>query len=104
MAIGEDVTNNFSSTAKLIKLIRDNDCKPVVIISWLNRSLESTFQGLVVESLDHHTLKQYRQTDDEVVSEVARGNVCWEPKQEFQRLRAIYESNRRQRLGEASVI
>ncbi|MEO8065426.1 MAG: hypothetical protein ABI643_01040 [Candidatus Doudnabacteria bacterium] len=102
VAIGEDVTNNFSTTGQLIKLVKDSGGQVVVICSWWNRSAQTSYAdqdtnhgALSVESLLHRQMAQYQQDDAAVVTDILAGNVAWKPKAEFRTLRATYEEYRK---------
>jgi len=102
VAIVEDVTNNFSTTAEAIELILEASAKPVAILSWLNRSATDLYQGhgitLPVVSLVWKPFPQYRQDDPEVVIDITAGNVILKPKNEWPLLMEAMEVNRPRRI------
>lgn len=78
--IAEDVTNNFSTTAEALNLIRVSGAMPLAIASFFNRSPVREYAELPVISLVFRTLPEYRQDDEAVVRDIATGNVKWKPK------------------------
>src|SRR3989344_3668274 len=93
-AIVEDVCNNFSTTAELVKLIESCGGTVSVIVCLLNRSL--TVRKLFtiapggssypVVSLVDVPIPEYRQDDPAVANDIAAGNVVLKPKNEWPRL------------------
>jgi orotate phosphoribosyltransferase len=98
VVIAEDVTNNFSTTAEAVKLIYEAGALPVAIMSFLNRSTLTVFEGegrtLPVISLISKPFPQYRQDDPAVADDIAKGNVVLKPKNEWPRLMKAMEENR----------
>ncbi len=93
--IVEDVCNNFSTTAKLVALIESHGASVAGILCFLNRSskIHETFeprpgQVIPVVAVVQKPFDQHAQTEPEVASDVARGNVVWSPKKEWPRLAA----------------
>lgn len=88
VVIVEDVLNNFSTTDTLISLIEEQGGHVVAIAGVLNRSLvvEDRWHDLLVCSAIRRPIHQYRQTDDEVKDDIAKGNVVLKPKHEWERL------------------
>lgn len=88
----EDVCNNFSTTADLIRLVENGGGIVVGIACFLNRSLEVDDMFTVrdtkypVVALWREKIMQYRQDDPYVAESVAKGNVVWQPKYEWERL------------------
>lgn len=89
----EDVCNNFSTTADLIKLIESFGASVGGIICFLNRSLEveTTFvsdsnDSFPVVALVRKPFGQFMQDDPIVQSDVSAGNVVWKPKDDWARL------------------
>lgn len=97
VAIVEDVCNNFSTTDQLIELIIGAGGKVSVIVCLLNRSLryEDWYGPWPIISLVRMEISEYRQDDPEVISDVAKGNVVWKPKNEWPRLMEAMEANKR---------
>ncbi len=99
--IVEDVTNNFSTTDELIRLIKQANARVLGIVSLLNRSLDvsdyyhSQRGGSVpVISLVRKPIAQYRQSDPEVVADVAADNVVWKPKADWDKLMAAMDKHK----------
>jgi len=91
--IVEDVCNNFSTTADLVKLIEERGAQVVGIICFLNRSLTineeyspEAGRALPVRALVRKVIAEYRQDDPVVAADIAAGNVVWKPKNEWARL------------------
>lgn len=88
----EDVTNNFSTTAKLFQLIMSQGGQVAGIISLLNRSFpqQTTYRyndcDYPVVSLVTKSIPEYRQDAPEVAALVGAGKVVWKPKNEWSRL------------------
>ena len=89
----EDVCNNFSTTADMIRLIESKGALVVGIICFLNRSLSieneySPYAGrkIPVYALVRQLIAEYKQDDPEVSEYVAKGNVIWKPKDEWDKL------------------
>lgn len=100
VVIVEDVANNFSTTAQLIRLILDAECFPLAIVCVLNRStiIDSQYSFLhhtiPVYSLVRKPMPEYRQDDPHVAADIAAGNIVWKPKdpEQWARLKAAMES------------
>src|SRR3990167_1520564 len=96
VAIVEDVANNFSTTEKLIQLVLDAGCDPVVLICLLNRSpnVDDLFEwsavGAVrVVSFVRKPMPEYRQDDVYVADDIVNDNIVWKPRktpEDWQRL------------------
>ena len=96
--IVEDVCNNFSTTAELIALIRSAGGNVLAIVCFLNRSLdvndiylygmEAKAEPLQIPviSLVRLPIKEWKQDDPAVADDIAKGNVVWKPKDEWDRL------------------
>ena len=96
VAIVEDVSNNFSTTEKMVKLILDTEGIPVLIISFLNRSLtiddvwsKDDFPELPVLSLVRKKIHEYRQNNPSVIADVDAGNVVWDVKSQWALLEQV---------------
>lgn len=97
--IVEDICNNFSTTAELIKLIISLGGEVVAIVCFLNRSLtvdneyclsldgRADVLRIPVISLVRKPIIEWRQDDPAVEDDVARGNVVWKPKDQWGRLK-----------------
>ena len=86
--IVEDVCNNFTTTKKMIDLIENYGASVIGIICFLNRSMEfdSEYLELPVISLVRKPIQEYRQDDPFVKDDIAKGNIVWKPKLEWDRL------------------
>lgn len=91
--IVEDVCNNFSTTAELIKLIAEAGGEPVGIACFLNRSPQfgTVFHTLPIMSVVRRVINEWRQDDPAVATDVVTGNVVWKPKDEWDRLMEAME-------------
>lgn len=81
----EDVTNNFSTTEKIIDLVEEKKATIDIIVTVLNRSSKSHFitkngRKIRVLSVAKVPTHQYRQDDPIVAEQVAKNNVIWKPK------------------------
>jgi len=83
----EDVCNNFSTTQKLRELIESRGGVLAAISCAINRSGQEKWQDVSVVAAVFSPTEQYRQSDSEVASLVESGQVVWEPKQEWSRLK-----------------
>ena len=95
--IVEDVCNNFSTTEKFVELIYSRGGSVLGIACFLNRSLtvDRVFEmslstgvcvPLPVVSLVRMPIYEWKQDDPEVADDVARDNVVWKPKDDWNRL------------------
>jgi hypothetical protein len=96
--IVEDVCNNFSTTDELVYLIHSAGGKVLAIVCFLDRSPPGTLSSadefyskainlsIPVVSLVREPIAEYKQDDPAVAEDVARGNVVWKPKDEWNRL------------------
>lgn len=92
--IVEDVCNNFATTDQLIELIEKAGGKVAAIACLLNRSLtindwyiSKRNSGIPVISLVRMPINEYKQSHPIVVKDIAAGNVVWDPKKEWDRLK-----------------
>ena len=94
VAIVEDVGNNFSTTDKAIKLVEGTGAKVVAIICMVNRSPKGVcvynYEGRDIDVLQSVLIPtpEYRQDDPYVAEDVAKGNVVWKPKDNWNDLLA----------------
>jgi len=98
--IVEDVCNNLSTMGKAIQLIHSRGGIVVAILCFLNRSptVDDVYHFLVstssaeeaidipVISLVRKVIDEWKQNDSAVSLDVAKGNVTWKPKDEWNRL------------------
>src|SRR3989344_1382539 len=86
VVIVEDVANNFSTTAKLMKLVMDAGCTPVALVCLLNRSstvddeFTCEYGKIPVLSLVRMPMPEYRQDGACVAHDIASGNIVWKPR------------------------
>ncbi|MFA5877980.1 MAG: hypothetical protein WC845_01295 [Candidatus Staskawiczbacteria bacterium] len=96
VVIAEDVCNNFSTTRELITLITSAGGIVLAIVCFLNRSmtvgstyvlpLESGVLQIPVVSLVGMPINEWKQEDPAVAEDIAKGNVVWKAKDEWDRL------------------
>lgn len=91
VAICEDVTNNFSTTAEAVVLVRAQGGEVAAVVTLLNRSIYTDHGGIPVIALVREPMPQYQQDDPEVAADVTAGNVVWKVKPEWSRLREVME-------------
>lgn len=89
----EDVLNNFSTTDKLITLVKSRGGEVYGIAASLNRSMPFIDEYKAgdgarypVISLVEKPLVQYEQDHPDVKDDILSGNVAWKPKAEWPRL------------------
>lgn len=87
IVVFEDVCNNFSTTAEIIKLITELGGEVIAIVCIVNRSKLNDWEGIPVLSVIHVPTPEYRQDDPYVADLVQAGNVVWNPKPEWSRLK-----------------
>jgi adenine/guanine phosphoribosyltransferase-like PRPP-binding protein len=96
VVIGEELVNNCSTTAKLIKLVEDAGGKVIGIVCAINRSYPfiDQYNGIPIVSVIEQPTCQYRQDEPEVVDLVKNGNVIWKPKiKDWPRLQKVMEDH-----------
>lgn len=92
LLIVDDVSNNFSTTGKLISLINHWGGNVLGVACLLNRSLtvESEFtysaKTYAVTALVRQPISEYSQDDAVVAADVQTGNVVWKPKDQWSKL------------------
>ncbi len=82
----EDVCNNFSTTGKIIDLVKQYHANVSGIACVFNRSGKDGFKHdrpYSAMSVADVPTAQYRQGDPYVASDVEKGNVVWSPKAEW---------------------
>ncbi len=95
--LGEDVVNNMSTTDKAWKIITERRARLIAITCAFNRSGKTFFQAPdgskipIVCDLDIPT-KQFRQDDPIVAEYVAKNQVVWHPKDDWNILKAAMAS------------
>ncbi len=90
--IAEDVTNNFSTTSHLLTLVERAGGEVLGIICALNRSPQKLWHPGVsdlpipVISALHIETPEYRQDNPCVVDYIAKGQIVWKPKDQWEQL------------------
>jgi len=82
----EDVTNNFSTTEKMVELIRNQGGVLVAILSAFNRSGKDKWNFLPVISACDIRFDQYRQDAVAVADIIKAGNIILKPKLQWDKL------------------
>ena len=83
----EDLCNNFSTTDKMIELIKSKGAQVIAIACVFNRSECKEWKNIPVLSVIHLYTPEYKQTDPEVKKLIESGNVVWKPKAEWGKLK-----------------
>ncbi len=83
----EDVCNNFSTTEKLVELIKSQGGEVIAIACAFNRSGKKEFNNLPVLSAVFIPSIQFRQDDPEIRRLVEEDKVVWKPKHEWDKLK-----------------
>lgn len=92
VVIVEDVVNNMSSADELIQRIHEAGATVQAVTCFLNRSPDynavypSEFGDIPIVNIIRRIIPEYRQDDPAVAAEVAKGNVVWKPKDEWEKL------------------
>ena len=105
VVIVEDVCNNFSTTSGLVGQITRRGASVVAIVCFLNRSTtvdnifspqmltmasgepyDLTHLQIPVVSLVRMPIPEFRQDDPRVAMDIARGNIVWNVKKDWDRL------------------
>ncbi|MFZ4632115.1 MAG: orotidine 5'-phosphate decarboxylase / HUMPS family protein [Patescibacteria group bacterium] len=89
VVIVEDVCNNFSTTAKLKVEIEKHGGFLKAIVCAINRSGVNEWNGIPVISALFIPTQQFTQEANEVVEFISRGEISWNPKQDWESLIAI---------------
>lgn len=89
----EDVCNEFSTTSASIKLVESYGASVAGILCFLNRSLtvDTRFmadnnRGYPVIALVRKPIPKWEQDHPEVADDIARGNVVWKPKTDWDKI------------------
>jgi orotate phosphoribosyltransferase len=93
VAIAEDVYNNFQNTDNTLSEIAVTGANIVLLVGALNRSpvYDTTYKGLSVIASIREAYPEYEQDDPAVAADVVAGNVEFEVKKNWPRLRAAME-------------
>lgn len=94
--VGEELVNNTSTTGKMINIIEQSDGIVRGIFCAINRSypFKSMFWNaptgdpLPIFGVIEKETPQYKQDDPVVASEIAKGNIVWKPKYNWDKLNA----------------
>lgn len=86
--IFEDLCNNFSTTQKMIEMLRELGAEVVAVACIFNRSDKEEFMGIPVISVMHTPIPEYRQDDPVVKDMLEVGNIVLSAKKEWPRLKA----------------
>jgi orotate phosphoribosyltransferase len=85
--IFEDLCNNFSTTQKMIEMLKELGAEVVAIACIFNRSDKKDLMGIPVISVMHIPIPEYKQ-DDPVVKEILEsGNIVLSAKKEWTKLK-----------------
>lgn len=91
--IVEDVCNNFSTTMEIVNLIQASGARVLGIVCFLNRSMvvdavytTSAGMPLPVLSVVRKPFDQWKQDDPIVADDIARKNVIFKPKEQWDNL------------------
>ncbi|MBU6431237.1 MAG: phosphoribosyltransferase [Patescibacteria group bacterium] len=90
----EDVTSSFSSVKKILQELNKNKIHLTAIVTFFNRSIvwndyyhpKPDEPYIPVISLIRKEIRQYRQDDPFVSDDVKKGNVVWDPKNNWEQL------------------
>ena len=90
----EDVTNTFSSVEKVSEQINKTYGFVTAIVTFFNRSEDwgnfyyskADKRCIPVISLIHRKIPKYRQDDPFVIDDIKKGNVVWDPKNNWEQL------------------
>jgi orotate phosphoribosyltransferase len=92
VVVVEDVCNNFSTTEKIQALVEKVGGKLVGIVCAVNRSGKKEWKGIPVISAIYIPTEQYRQDDPEVIEFMAKNDIVWSPKLDWETLKkAMWE-------------
>jgi len=86
--IFEDLCNNFSTTQKMIEMLRELGAEVVAIACIFNRSDKEELMGIPVIAVMHTPIPEYKQDDPVVKDMLEVGNIVLSAKKEWPRLKA----------------
>ncbi len=88
VAIVEDVLNNFSTTQALVDLIKEQGGTVTAIVAVLDRSntQDNSWNSIPIYPIIRKSIPQYRQSDEQVKDDIAKGNVVFRPKTQWDHL------------------
>ena len=85
--IFEDLCNNFSTTQKMIEMLKELGAEVVAVACIFNRSDKEEFMGIPVISVMHTPIPEYKQDDPVVKDMLEAGNIVLSAKKEWARLK-----------------
>jgi adenine/guanine phosphoribosyltransferase-like PRPP-binding protein len=85
--IFEDLCNNFSTTQKMIEMLKELGAEVVAIACIFNRSDKKDLMGIPVISVMHIPIPEYKQDDPTVKEILESGNIVLSAKKEWSRLK-----------------
>lgn len=83
----EDICNNFSTTDKMIEIIKSKGGVVSAIACIVNRSPHDKWKGIPVLSAIHINTPEYSQIDPKVSEMIETENIIWKPKAEWDKLK-----------------
>lgn len=91
MAIAEDVYNNFQNTDSTLTEVAASGASIVLLVGALNRSpiYGTNYKGLPVIAAIREAYPEYEQDDPDVAMDIASGNIEFEVKKNWERLRSF---------------
>ena len=89
--IFDDLCNNFSTTSAMVELLTSMGAEIRAIACIVNRSTKTNFKGIPIISALHMPTDEYLQNDPKVKKFVDRGEIVWNPKQNWERLMEAME-------------
>lgn len=94
----EELVNNASTTGKAVRLVEDAGADVIAITCAFNRSypFKNVYtavdgRSIPIISVIEKSFPQYRQDDPKVAADVEAGNVVWNPKLEWPKLKAAMD-------------
>jgi orotate phosphoribosyltransferase len=85
--IFEDLCNNFSTTQKMIEMLKELGAEVVAIACIFNRSDKEELMGIPVISVMHIPIPEYKQDDPAVKEILESGNIVLSAKKEWTKLK-----------------
>jgi orotate phosphoribosyltransferase len=85
--IFEDLCNNFSTTQKMIEMLKELGAEVVAIACIFNRSDKEELMGIPVISVIHIPIPEYKQDDPAIKEILESGNIVLSAKKEWSRLK-----------------
>ena len=93
VTIAEDVYNNFQNTDSTLEQVGATCAKVILLVGALNRSpiYDTIYKGLPVVAAIREAYPEYTQDDPAVVVDIAAGNLEFEVKKNWARLRVAMQ-------------